>query len=83
MSLYNQKNKDSRKAYQKLLNIRTIDEAITQLRNEGRFWFSLVQVAEKSGLSYRTILRYIDKETLRTLQKSGRGLGDLIYGTEN
>lgn len=83
MSLYNNKNKDSRKAYQKLQNVRTIDEAITQLRSEGRLWFSLVSVSEKSGLSYRTVLRYINKETLRTLHKSGRGLGHLIYGEEN
>lgn len=76
---YNKSNRDTRKFYHKLFVVRKLDAAIMTLRNSGKDRYSLRCIAEQSKLSYRTVLRYIDKETLYILRKGHTNLASLIF----
>jgi hypothetical protein len=76
---YNKSNKDTRKFYHKLCTVRKLDTAMSELRRGGVVFPSLRDIAKQSGLSYRTALRYIDKETLKILHKGVINLASLLY----
>jgi hypothetical protein len=80
-TVYSRSNNNSRKWYAKLEQCRKIDEAVRLLRNEGKDLFTIQSIANKSGLSYRTVGRYVDKERLKLLRKGYTNLSELVFGS--
>jgi hypothetical protein len=80
MSTYTKENRNSRKSWHKLEVARKIDGAISEMRRNGIIYFSSKIIAEKSKLSYRTVLRYVDKKTLHLLQTNMTSLAEILFG---